>query len=74
MSAADGRAYVLKEAVIMILDSLIAIVGGITCMKLSSEVSPKFAAKNKKYNDGIIILKRRIINILERAEVHEHLH
>ncbi len=45
MSAADGRAYVLKEAVIMILVSLIAIVGGITCMKLSSEVSQKFAAR-----------------------------
>ncbi|MDE6751754.1 MAG: ABC transporter ATP-binding protein/permease [Eubacterium sp.] len=45
MSAADGRAYVLKEAVIMILVSLVAIVGGITCMKLSSEVSQKFAAR-----------------------------
>lgn len=45
MSAADGRAYVLKEAVIMILVSLVAIAGGITCMKLSSEVSQKYASR-----------------------------
>lgn len=45
MSAADGRAYVLKEAVVMILVSLVAIVGGITCMKLSSEVSQKYASR-----------------------------
>lgn len=45
MSAADGRAYVLKEAVVMILVSLVAILGGITCMKLSSEVSQKYASR-----------------------------
>lgn len=45
MAAADGRAYVLKEAVIMILVALVAIAGGITCMKLSSEVSQKYASR-----------------------------
>lgn len=48
MSAADGRAYVLKEAVIMIAVALIAIAGGITCMKLSADVSQKFAARIRK--------------------------
>ena len=45
VTAADGRAYVLKEAVIMIAVALVAIVGGITCMKLSSEVSQKYASR-----------------------------
>ncbi len=45
VTAADGRAYVLKEAVIMIIVALVAIAGGITCMKLSSDVSQKFAAR-----------------------------
>ena len=45
VTAADGRAYVLKEAVIMIIVALVAIVGGITCMKLSSDVSQKYAAR-----------------------------
>lgn len=45
MSAAEGNAFILKEAVVMIIVALIAIVGGITCMKLSSEVSQKFAAR-----------------------------
>ncbi|MDE6111753.1 MAG: hypothetical protein K2F65_07540, partial [Eubacterium sp.] len=45
VTAADGRAYVLKEAVIMIIVALVAIGGGITCMKLSSDVSQKFAAR-----------------------------
>lgn len=44
-TAADGRAYVLKEAVVMIIVALVAIAGGITCMKLSSDVSQKFAAR-----------------------------
>ena len=45
VTAADGRAYVFKEAVIMIIVALVAIGGGITCMKLSSDVSQKFAAR-----------------------------
>lgn len=45
MSAADGNAFILKEAVVMIIVSLVAIVGGITCMKLSSDVSQKYAAR-----------------------------
>lgn len=45
ITAADGRAYVFKEAVVMIIVALVAIAGGITCMKLSSDVSQKFAAR-----------------------------
>ncbi len=44
-AAADGRAYIFKEAVVMIIVALVAIAGGITCMKLSSDVSQKFAAR-----------------------------
>lgn len=45
VSEADGRAFILKEAVLMITVSLIAIVGGITCMKESSLVSQRYAAR-----------------------------
>lgn len=45
MSLEDGRTFILKEAVIMILVALVAIAGGITCMKLSSEVSQKYASR-----------------------------
>lgn len=44
-AAAEGNAFILKEAVIMIIVALVAIAGGITCMKLSSDVSQKFAAR-----------------------------
>ncbi len=44
-AAAEGNAFILKEAVLMIIVALVAIAGGITCMKLSSEVSQKFAAR-----------------------------
>ncbi len=43
ISADDGRAFILKEAVLMIFVALIAIAGGITCMKESSVVSQKYA-------------------------------
>ena len=45
IAAADGKAYIFKEAVLMIVIALVAIAGGITCMKLSSDVSQKYAAR-----------------------------
>lgn len=45
MSEADGRAFILKEAVVMILVALLAIAGGVICMKESAVVSQKYAAR-----------------------------
>ncbi len=43
--AADGRSYILKEAIYMVLIALLAIAGGIFCMYESSVVSQKYAYK-----------------------------
>lgn len=45
MSDAEGRAYILKAAVLMIIVALIAIAGGVFCMYESSVVSQKYAFK-----------------------------
>ncbi|MCD7722942.1 MAG: ABC transporter ATP-binding protein/permease [Clostridiales bacterium] len=45
MNEADGRAYILKEAILMILIALVAIAGGVFCMYESSIVSQKYAYK-----------------------------
>ncbi len=43
LSDADGRAYILKEAVLMVAIALVAICGGLFCMYESSVVSQKYA-------------------------------
>lgn len=45
ISEADGRAFILKEAVVMIVVALVAIAGGVICMKESAFISQKYAAR-----------------------------
>ncbi len=45
ITAQEGKAFILKEAVLMIIVALVAIAGGITCMKESAVVSQKYASR-----------------------------